>query len=314
MSGGDVTPAVSDGDEVGLVVSPTAGKGRAAGVAARVRQGLSRRGLVVRDLTGPDPDATVAAVRRATGAGLGRVLAVGGDGTVHHLARATATTGTVIGLVPVGTGNDWARALGLPADPDAALETALGPARPLDALAVGPPDGGRDAPSAWIATVATAGFSGDVNARANAMRYPRGSARYTIATLATLPRLRPRRLVLGLDGTSVGYDDVVLVAVGNTAHFGGGMAICPGARPDDGSAEVVVVAGIGRVGLARFLPRVFGGHHVTHPAVHRHHATEISLTCPDGPLHLWGDGEPVGPLPLTLRVVPGALRVAVSDP
>lgn len=313
MSGTDVTPAVSGGDEVGLVVSPTAGKGRAADVAARVGEGLAARGLVVRHLTGSDPDATVIAVRRAVGHGLRRVVGVGGDGTVHHLARATATTGTVLGLVPVGTGNDWARFLGLPDDPDAALETALGPARPLDALAVDPPGGGT-APSAWIATVATAGFSGDVNARANAMRYPRGSARYTLATLATLPRLRRRRLVLRLDGTSVIYDDVVLVAVGNTAHFGGGMAICPGARPDDGSAEVVVVAGIGRVGLARFLPRVFGGHHVTHPAVRRHHATEIRLACPDGPLHLWGDGEPVGPLPLTLRVVPGALRVAVPDP
>src|SRR5690606_6758699 len=117
----------------------------------------------------------------AVNAGAERLVVVGGDGLVRIAVGAVATSKTVLGIVPQGTGNDFARALGLLAGKledqvDRALQTPVS----VDAMRTN---------HGWVASVATLGFSGDVTARANALRWPRGSQRYTVATLLQLPRL-----------------------------------------------------------------------------------------------------------------------------
>lgn len=282
-----------------LAVNPCADRGRAAAAAAPVEHRIRRLGHDVTPIAATDAAALARQVAELVAArDVERLVVAGGDGLIHHLLPVIAGTDTVLGVVPLGSGNDFARGTGLPTERDAAIAVALGPWRSLDAVRIG---------ERWAATVATAGFSGRVNARANTLRWPRGQPRYTVATLIELTRLRPFALEVTVDGETV-TSSCSLIAVANTPHFGGGMAICPGANPDDGLLEVTLVEAVPPLTLGRFFPRVFAGTHLSHPAVRtfRGRVVELGATGVD----LWADGERVGPLPRRLECVPGALRVA----
>ncbi len=283
---------------VHLLVSPDAGRGRATAAAAGAISALRAEGADLIDITGPDAVTSSEAAQRVVADGATRLVVVGGDGLVHMALQAVAQTGVVLGVIPVGTGNDFAFALGLPKDPADAARLALAEPTPLDAIRVG---------HRWIASVAMAGFSADVNERANRMAFPRGPSRYTMATLRELPALRHRHVALTVDGRPHEFD-AALIAVGNTALFGGGMQISPNADPTDGLLDVTVVADIGRIELLRFFRLVFDGRHLDHPKVHTMRGAEVSIEGDD--LELWGDGEPVVSTPLTLTAVPGALSLA----
>jgi diacylglycerol kinase (ATP) len=280
-----------------VIGNPAAGDGSAASVANAVVAAAVSAGHDV-TLSLPESEAgTNAALRHALQTEVDRVIVVGGDGIVHLAVNALATTPVVLGIVPIGTGNDGARALGLPSAPAAAIEAALQPAVDVDAIRT---------EHGWALTVATVGFGVGVNKRANRLRWPRGAAVYKRATLEELPGLRPLPLTLIVDGVSHEVS-VTLIAVGNGAYFGGDMQICPAADPFDGLLDVTVVGKLGRVELLRFFPTVFTGTHLAHPQVSTYRGRVIELR---GPAELWADGEPMGLLPVTLEAIPRALRIA----
>jgi diacylglycerol kinase (ATP) len=138
------------------------------------------------------------------------------------------------------------------------------------------------------------------------MRFPRGPRRYDLAILAELARLRPRRYTLRLDGVAHTVD-AVLVAVGNTASYGGGMRICPAADAGDGLLDVVVAGAVGRLTLMRIKPRVYRGTHVEHPMVTSFRARTVELDS-EGIIG-YAAGERTFPLPVTVTCVPGALTL-----
>ncbi len=288
---------------VHLVTNPTAGAGRARKRLDAVHRRIAERDVVVpveverADEVGPT-------LRRLARAGaLERVVCAGGDGMVHLCAQGLADTGVPVGIVPVGTGNDIARALGLPGALDAAVDAALGEPVAIDLI---------DHDGTYGVSVLTAGFSGDVNARANGLSFPRGQQRYTVATLLELGRLTPRALLLDVDGEQHQLE-VSMLAVGNTAFFGGGMKICPEADPTDGVLDVVAVDAVGPARLARFLPTVFSGRHVARPEVTVLRGRSVTITAVP-PIDAWADGEFVGPITSTLTAAPRALAVASARP
>jgi diacylglycerol kinase (ATP) len=234
--------------------------------------------------------------------GVAAVVAVGGDGTVQAALQAVAGTGTPLAVVPAGTGNDLALALGIPAEPVAAARAA---AEDLAAGTTRPVDLGRTA-GRWWSTVLCCGFDSLVSDRANRLSWPRGRRRYDVAILAELARLRPRDVTLVLDGETTTLP-VTLVAVGNTSTYGGALRICPGAQPDDGLFDVTVVRAMTRRQLVGERPRLAAGTHVDHPLVSVHRVRRVELSC-DG-VTTWADGEPVAPLPVTAECVPGAVHV-----
>ncbi len=236
--------------------------------------------------------------------GARRLVAVGGDGLVRIALQAVATTEVVLGIVPQGTGNDFARALGL-LDGGLAdhVRRALEPGRAVDAMRT---------THGWVASVATMGFAGDVTARANRLRWPRGGQRYTVATLLQLPRLRRLRATLEVDG-EIHDADTTMLSIGNTAYFGGGMKICPDATATDGLLHVVVIGAVGRGTFLRVFPKVFGGGHVGHPAVQVYRGRSVTVTSDDDIL-MWADGDELGPLPITCEAVSGAVQVAGVRP
>ncbi|SEG54546.1 diacylglycerol kinase [Actinacidiphila yanglinensis] len=297
--------------EITLLVNPSAGRGRGARAAEPAVRVLRAAGLDVRTVVGADADDALARARAAVATGTRAVVALGGDGMVSLALQAVAGTGTPLGVVAVGTGNDFARVNGLPVrDPAAAASVvaqALGEDRTrlLDLGRVGPgPDGDR-----WFGTVLASGFDSRVNDRGNRMRFPGGRFRYDVAMLAELAALRPIPYRVSFDDAAEREMEVTLIAVGNGSSYGGGMRICADAVMDDGLFDVCVVGPCSRTTLLRVFPLVYSGTHPSHPVVTVHRAARVRLTAAG--VTGYADGEPIGPLPLTARTVPGALRLLV---
>ena len=281
-----------------LLANPAARAGRAAHDLDRVLDRLRHQQVEPDVLTAESPSAAADAARGAVTDGINRLLVLGGDGIMHLAAGAVAGTPTVMGVIPAGTGNDFARALGLlDGGLEQRVDTALANPVALDVIAAE----GRTALSSVIA-----GFPSNVNARANRMPFPRGASRYTIATLLELPGMRPADYRLVLDG-EVHDVRAAVVVVANTRYFGAGMDICPDADPTDAMLDICIVGDASRLELLRSFQKVKTGTHVEHPKVAMHRATEVVI---EGVGEIRADGEAFGELPVSLRATPGALMVA----
>lgn len=285
--------------EIAFLTNPTAGKGRGRLAAAAAIARLRDAGFSVRTMTGRDADEAQDLARAAVADGAEALVVCGGDGMVHLATQVLAGTGTALGLVPAGTGNDVARYFDLPRhDPVAAADRVIASrVRTIDLARVG---------STYFVTVLAAGFDAVVNERANRMTWPRGQMRYNLATLAELRTFRPLHYVLELDGVERRVDAMV-VAVGNGPSFGGGLRITEGALLDDGLLDVVVIKPLSKPELVRTYPKLFRGTHVHHPAYEHHRVRRVTVACSG--IVAYADGERMGALPLTVEVVPRALRV-----
>ncbi|WP_227980513.1 diacylglycerol/lipid kinase family protein [Nocardia spumae] len=316
---------------VALVTNPHSGHGRGLAAAAAAAAHFAERDVRVREIRGADAAETIRLVRDSI-SGADRpdaVVCAGGDGLVCVTLQAIAGTGVPLGLLPGGTGNDLARELGVPDDdPRAAADIVLGGSiRTIDLGSVrSTPDPGH--PHGWpeaigsgaaaapmrFATVAGTGFDARVTLRANRMRRPKGSLRYSFAAVPELLGTLgvPYRVELsgepGGAGDRVFETEAVMVAVGNTRTYGGGMLICPDAVVDDGLLDLTVVGAMSRLQMIRMLPALAAGKRIEHPAVGHYRARAITLTAA---VPVTADGDPAGRLPATFRVEPGALDVLV---
>lgn len=286
---------------IALLTNPTSGKGRGARTAAIALPRLRDAGFRVLELTGRDADEALDLARRVVADGVETLVVVGGDGMVHLGVQAVAGTGTNLGIIPCGTGNDVARYLAIPrTDPQLAADVVVGSrVRTIDLAKAGP---------TYFATVLASGFDSKVNERANEMAWPKGQMRYNIATLAELRVFEPLPYVLELDGTERRVD-AMLVAVGNGESFGGGLRITHGALLDDGMLDVVIVKPMSKPRLLRVYPMLFSGRHVGIPEYEHHRVRSVTVAAPG--IVAYADGERLGPLPLTVDAAPGALRVLV---
>jgi diacylglycerol kinase (ATP) len=287
--------------EIALLTNPTSGKGKGGRTVDTVLPRLRDAGYVVRNLVGRDADEALDLARQCVDDGVETLVVVGGDGMVHLAVQALAESGTRLGVVPAGTGNDVARYFDLPRhDPAAATDVVIGgKERRVDLARIG---------ATFYVTVLAAGFDAIVNERANEMTWPRGQMRYNLATLAELRTFQPIPYVLDLDGEQHRFD-AMMVAVGNGPSFGGGLRITEGAVLDDGLLDVVVIRPMSKLELVRTYPKLFKGTHVHHPDYRHHHAKKVTIAAPG--ITAYADGERIAPLPLTVEVAPLALRVLV---
>ncbi|MEO6606246.1 MAG: diacylglycerol kinase [Aeromicrobium sp.] len=282
-----------------IVVNPTSGKRHGESIAAQAVERLVNAGHTSLIVQGADAPSARDQLKLAIDAGLDGVLVVGGDGALHGVLDHVADSDLIFGLIPAGTGNDTARSLGIPVkDVKAAVDLVIaGNVRTIDLAR---------ADEAYVATVVASGFDSKVNERANEMTWPRGNMRYNIAMVAELREFEPLPFTLVLDGKTI-EREAMLVAVGNGPSFGGGLRICEGAKLDDGLLDVVVINPVSKPKLLRVFPKLYKGTHITLPEFERHLVKEVTLTS-EG-IVAYGDGERLGPLPMTTRVCPGALRV-----
>jgi diacylglycerol kinase (ATP) len=288
--------------KVTLVVNPSSGKGRAQEMLPQVAGRLRDDGLETEILLSRSFAEAESMTLEAVAAG-GDVLAVmGGDGMMHLGVNACAGQyRTSLALIPAGTGNDLCRGLGLP---------------PFDAVAAaGLIKGGRlrrvdlsHVNSRWVGAVLATGFDALVNHRANAMPWPKGSLRYPLAVLAELRVFAPLGYRLTLDG-EVRELETMLVAIGNTTSYGGGMRICPQADPTDGRLDVTIIHPVTRGKLLRLLPQMYSGKFVRDPCVELVRAVDVHVEGPG--LVGYGDGELIAAAPLRVHCEPEAVGIFV---
>jgi diacylglycerol kinase (ATP) len=292
---------------IAVLANPAAGRGRYRDEIPLALDRLRATGRDVTVLAAATIDEAADAARAAVAGGAEALVAIGGDGTINLGLQAVAGTGTGFGAIPAGTGNDFVREIGLPVDVVRAADVIAaaitsGHRRSVDLAHMIPADG----PERWFGAVLGAGFDAIVNERANAMRFPRGPRRYDVAIVAELLRLRPRHYTLRIDGEEVDCD-AILVAVGNTPSYGGGMRICPAAVATDGLLDLVVVGPVSRTTFVRIKPRVYAGTHIEHPAVRSFRAKTVEIAA-EG-ITAYVDGERTSPLPVTVHAVAGALSL-----
>lgn len=294
---------------VGLVVNPTSGRGRAVPTADALSGLLTESAHEVVDLSATTGAEAEHRARDAVAGGRIDVLAVvGGDGTVNLGTNVCALTGIPMAVVACGSGDDSARALGLPRDSPAGMAALItaGKVRTIDAGRRSDVPGGA---GRWWLGVLGAGFDSVVNERAIRMRRLHGRARYLAALARELPTFRGIPYAVEWDGERV-ETQAMLVAVANGPSFGSGMLVCPDARLDDGLFDVLILHRIGMGEFLRVFPKVFSGGHVGHPAVEIRRARRVRLEALG--IQAQADGERFGELPLDLEVVPGAMQVVVA--
>jgi len=288
-----------------LVVNPSAGRGRAQEALPQVAGRLRDAGLELEILLSRDFAEAQAMTRHAVSSGADVLAVMGGDGMMHlglngcARARADGNHQITLGVIPAGTGNDFARGIGLdPADPAAAAQViGHGVSRPVDLARVN---------DRYIGAVLATGFDALVNRRANAMPWPRGTLRYPLATLAELRVFSPLHYELTIDGRARELD-AMLIAIGNTSSYGGGMRICPDADAEDGLLDITIVHPVPRLKLLQLLPQMYSGRFVRDACVEQLRASTITV---DGPgLVGFGDGEMISATPLVVGSAARALPV-----
>jgi YegS/Rv2252/BmrU family lipid kinase len=284
-----------------LIVNPVAGGGRPARALPQVQAELRARGFEQRfEYTKSLGHARELALEAAADGEV--AVAFGGDGLIGAVAGALRHSDGVVGVLPGGRGNDLCRVLGIPLKPVAACSVlASGVVRSFD---LGEADGRT------FAGIASCGFDSVVNRIANETTVLRGSPVYAYALLRAVPGWRAASFEVAIDSGEprrfIGYS----VAIANSRQFGGGMRLAPDASLTDGLLDVVTIEDMPKRRFLRLAPTVFSGRHLRYREVSVFRAGEVHIDASE-PFTLYADGEAIATLPVTVRVLPGAVRMIV---
>lgn len=234
------------------------------------------------------------------------VVACGGDGTVNLCLNSIVDLDVKFAVLPMGTGNDFARYLGLKNLDDALLVLTAGVSSKVDIGKVTLTDGSVK----YFGAVASCGFDAQVNEIANHMSGPNGPIKYLAAVFKEISNLTSLHLSIKTPERDY-IGDYTLIAIGNTSSYGGGMYITPAADLTDGKFTVTYVTKVKRRTLLMVLPKVFSGNHVFHPKVAVDETDQIEI-CGD-PFPVYADGERLGMGPAKFEVLPARLEVLTTE-
>ncbi len=229
-------------------------------------------------------------------------MAFGGDGLISAVAGALKHSDAPWVSCPADAGNDLCRVLGIPLKPVAACGVlASGVERRLDLGEAG----GRT-----FAGIASCGFDSVVNRIANETTVVRGSPVYGLALLRALPSWQAAGFEVTVDGGEVRRFSGYSVAAANSRQFGGGMRLAPDASLTDGLLDVVIIEDMPKPRFLRLAPTVFSGRHLRYREVSVVRAREVHISATES-FTLYADGEAIASLPVTVRVLPAAVRMIV---
>jgi YegS/Rv2252/BmrU family lipid kinase len=283
-----------------LIANPSAGGGRTAKLLPAVESALRGHGVAFRvERTHSIEHARELA--RSTVAAGELAAAMGGDGLLGAIAGELRGTDGVLGVLPGGRGNDFARKLGIGPDAEKACDVLAGGRE----LAIDVADAGGQT----YLGIASAGFDSDCQDIANATRVPLGEGIYVYSALRAMLSWRDAAWRVDVDGEPHAFSGYS-VAVANSGVFGGGMYLAPDASLEDGLLDVVLLRACPKWRYLANLPKVFKGTHVDSPDLTLLRGKEITFEA-DRPFAAYADGDPIANLPVTIKVVPRALKVLV---
>ncbi len=313
-----------------LILNPAADHGHAAEAAAALRRLVEEEARAAAEQHGIPYELTwaqteyhrhaIELAHEAGAEGFDTVVAIGGDGTVHEvvngLMQIEAGERPRLGVVPVGSGNDFAHNLGLPDDLRAAARCLMGDTvRRVD---VGMITDDRGRCEYWDNTIGI-GFSGVVNIATQRYTRWRGFMLYFIAVLETIlfkpPALEARLII---DGNRYLERSISMLSLCNGPREGGGFPVAPEAKMDDGLLTYTMMRKLGRVNMLRFLPIVMRGQHLKYSRVFESGTARQMRVETDKVMAIHTDGEVFGPWEANIRaleisLIPSALEVLYSD-
>ena len=280
-----------------LFANPSSGRGKGAKVLSIIENFLRVSNEVFSSISTNSLEQSLFLLKESvTKYPEAKVVVVGGDGMIH--AAINNIIGNPIGLIPAGTGNDFARALGL------SLEDPIENIRRVLSADVEEVDLGKVGDE-YFAAICSTGFDSIVNERANKLKWPRGKMKYNIAMLLELPRFKPRHYEIVIDGKRL-QTQAMLIAIANGLSYGGGMKVCPAADLQDGLLDIMILAPVPKLEFIRIFPSVFKGLHITHPAVSILQGRSIQI---NANAVAYADGERIGELPIDVSVSHHQLKV-----
>lgn len=286
-----------------FIVNPNAGKGRAVRIWNQISDVLRERKISFDyHLTKEAGEATE--IARIKGSSYEQVIVLGGDGTLHEVVNGIYEREISLGVIPAGTGNDFAQLFHWGNQPKSEVDRILrNQTIRIDLV--------RMCNRVFI-NVAGMGFDATVANDTNRSRILKriGAMGYVVSVFKNLPLFKPTQAVLNVDGTDFEFENVLLIAIGNGVSYGGGMRITPQADCRDGILEVCVVFGISKLELMMVFPKIFTGSHVSHPAVHMIRGKNIKVKTKE-PFLIHADGEIAGTTPETFEVLPALIRLIV---
>lgn len=290
-----------------LVVNESAGKGKALYLANQFSKLLVNSNQEFTLIHETSYEKTIEKLKSSLSTdSYKKVIAIGGDGLVNLCLQYLARSGITLGVIPAGTGNDFARAVGvngLSVNKIFDLYTKSDPAE-IDLGLVKSQSSER-----WFVQVLSTGFDAEVNSRANKIRWPKGKSKYTIATVRTLAKFRPITYEIEMDGHKFSQS-AMLFTIANGETYGGGMRICPGASNSDGFFELLLVRPVSRFVLLTIFPKVFKGNHIPHQKIDTYQAKEVKISASTSS---YADGEYVANLPITVTNVGNALSTWLAS-
>ncbi|KUO52936.1 MAG: hypothetical protein APF76_02110 [Desulfitibacter sp. BRH_c19] len=236
-------------------------------------------------------------------AGYSRILVAGGDGTLHEVINGLDLPGDIeIGVLPTGTGNDFARELGITYDKDLALKLMTkGRIRIIDLGEVN---------QRKFINIAGVGFDAQVAHEVNSgFKFVTGTVAYLFALVKVLLTYKSLPVDIFIENTRQ-TEEVLFLSVANAPYIGGGMKIVPQAKIDDGFLHICLAKKVSRMDILRTLPKIYKGTHVKHPRVDTLITKEIRISS-NSPLVLHADGEIIGTLPAYFKVLPSILHLLV---
>ncbi|HEX3806580.1 MAG TPA: diacylglycerol kinase family protein [Gaiellaceae bacterium] len=296
-----------------FLVNPASDNGKTGKRWPELARRASALGLAGETFFSERPGHLIELARTAVDDGATLVVAAGGDGTLNEVVNGIAERDVDLATIPLGTGMDFVRTYGIPTRFDDAVRVALtGEPRTIDAGRVHYRTWAGEPAERWFANVGSVGMSGAVAQRANGMsKALGGKATFFYALTRVFLEWQNTEVTVTFDdGERRGRMHDVIVA--NGMWHGGGMKLAPGARPDDGLFDVVLIGDVSKLDFLTTAPKIYKGAHVHHPKVEVLRSRRVEVDAPETlPIEL--EGEQVGTTPVTFEVVPGALRLRAPE-
>jgi len=286
-----------------VILNPKASQGKAILMKENILSELSRQGIDFEMHISKSADDIIESSKHYLSLGFKNFLGAGGDGTLHYIAQVIAGTDCNLGIIPIGSGNDIIKTLGISNNIEESIKIIKkGKIKRIDI--------GFFNDSKYFIGYASSGFDSEVLRFANNTKLPiKGALRYNLSVYKTLITFKPKVFSMEYDGI-FRDENMMFSVVSNLKYYGGGMKISPSADPSDGKFDVCLVKAMGKMSFIKAFPKVYAGEHTQIPQVEIFRTQEIKIDCVNK-FEIHGDGEYLGVLPAKLKILPGMLNIFI---